>query len=82
LASVDARRDAAKSDSGLFHDTVAKQNAELRGLLKANSQLDGAVISLECAAVLRGGGAACTHCHISMVKTKGRTGLAMKTLTP
>ena len=60
LASVDARRDAAISDIGLAHDTVANKISELRGLLKANSQLD--VLNAECAAVLRGGGVICTHC--------------------
>ena len=55
-----ARRDAAISDIGLAHDTVANKISELRGLLKANSQLD--VLNAECAAVLRGGGVICTHC--------------------
>ena len=54
LASVDARRDAAISDTGLAHDITANKIAELRGLLKANFQLD--VFNSECAAVLRSGG--------------------------
>ena len=41
LASVDARRNAAISDIGLSHGTVAKQIADFRGLMKANFQLDG-----------------------------------------
>jgi len=59
LASVDARRDAAISDIGLAHDIAANKISELRGLLKANSQLD--VLNLECSAVLRSGGVVCTH---------------------
>jgi hypothetical protein len=50
LASVDARRDAAISDIGLAQDIAANKIAELRGLLKASSQLD--VLNSECAAVL------------------------------
>jgi ribosomal protein L5 len=41
LASVDDRRNAAISDIGLSHGTVAKQIADFRGLMKANFQLDG-----------------------------------------
>jgi hypothetical protein len=48
------------SDIGFAHDIAANKIAELRGLLKANSQFD--VFNSECAAVLRSGGVFCTHC--------------------